>query len=266
MKSTKTMKFYAQEARGEVAAPRWWSLLALAGLASAAATKTTDIDTSTLLIPSVATASGDYIHASVVSVADDDANGNAGLTTFTLQCVNGGSACANKAFAGKTYVYSPATMSVALDHNWSCAVSTATSAVCAYSDSTPAVTTSTATVTGAAWNTAVTITSGVDKLRAKKTQTTDTASSPTATDGSSSGLCKRVTKGPAPGAGDDANSDSVGSTTPKAGDTNGGDADGSSSSSSTKNPCSGASRWGLDTSLMGTMAVISGLGVVILGL
>ncbi|KAK7753910.1 hypothetical protein SLS62_004007 [Diatrype stigma] len=254
------MKLCAQQARGNAAALRCFSLLALAGLGSAAAAKkTTDIDTSTLLLPSVSTASGDYIHASVVSVADDDASGNAGLTTLTLQCVNGGSACANSAFAGKTYVYGPATASVALDHSWSCAVSTATaspSTVCAYSDATP----STTTVAGAAWNTAVTITSGVDKLRAKKTQTT--ASSPTATDGS--GLCKRVTKGH--GADDDAGSDSVGSTTPKSGDASDDDANGSSSGSSTKNPCSGASRWGLDTSLMGAMAVISGLGLVILGL
>ncbi|KAI1250235.1 hypothetical protein MGN70_007287 [Eutypa lata] len=263
------MRNYSQN--GGNAAALGWSLVALAGLTSAAAKKTTtDIITSTLLIPSVSTASGDHIQASVVSVED----GDDGLTTLTLQCTNeaSSSACANTVFADQTFIYGPATVSVDLDHAWTCAVSTPTasasssSAVCAYSDASPVTAAaSTTTVTGDAFNTAVTITSGVEKLRAKKTKTTTTSpSTPTTTaadDGSA--LCKRIVKGGGSGSdggGDTADDGSSSSTTPKTGDT---DDDGTGSTTTT-NPCSGASRLGLDTSVMGTIAAISGLGFMIL--
>lgn len=263
------MRNYSQN--GGNAAALGWSLVALAGLTSAAAKKTTtDIVTSTLLVPSVSTASGDHIQASVVSVED----GDDGLTTLTLQCTNeaSSSACANTVFADQTFIYGPATVSVDLDHAWTCAVSTPTasasssSAVCAYSDASPVTAAaSTTTVTGDAFNTAVTITSGVEKLRAKKTKTTTTSpSTPTTTaadDGSA--LCKRIVKGGGSGSdggGDTADDGSSSSTTPKTGDSD----DDGSGSTTTGNPCSGASRLGLDASVMGTIAAISGLGFMIL--
>ncbi|KAI1256832.1 hypothetical protein MGN70_001959 [Eutypa lata] len=271
---------FHHESRGGMPAVGF-SLLSLAGLASAAAKSTTEVVTSTLLIPYVSTASGDFIHASVVAVADED---DGGLTTLNLQCVNGDSACANGVFEDRAFIYGPATVSVELDHDWSCAISAITAdplasasseTVCSYSEGSPVTDATNITFTDDTWNTAVTITSGVDKLPEKKTRTTtftsggvitstitelDTAMTAAATmtttaaaadDEDDRAVCKRATRGGENGSG---------------GDDDAADADATDEGSggSAGNPCSDASRWGLNTSLMGSIATISSLGLIVL--
>ncbi|RYP12523.1 hypothetical protein DL767_011253 [Monosporascus sp. MG133] len=113
--------------------------------------------TSTLLLPSVLIRSRDHIHSSVVD-ADDSA------AAIDLRCVNGASASASRALPYQWMVYGPATVSVVLDHDSGCALPTS-SAVRSH-------TASTTTVAGSAWNTAVAITAGAEKLKARETKAT----------------------------------------------------------------------------------------------
>ena len=242
----------------------------------AAAKKTTEVATSTLLIPSVSTADGDRIHASVVSV-----DSSASLTTLNLRCVHENNddddedaaeattACAGGVFEDRLFVYGPATVSVELDgRDWGCAVTSTASPTCSAGSaaSSPATT---ATITDDAWSTAVTITSGVRKLRRTRVVVTTREGGATVTstitEGPSetgrnddSALCRRKVGGHGSSGGDGVDGSSAG-TTLDADD----DGTGNSRNRGSNDPCSSASRFGMDSAMMGAISIISALGFVI---
>lgn len=230
--------------------------------ARAAAKKTTEIVTSTLLIPSVSTADGDHIHASVVSV-----DAEASATTLNLRCVDdsGATGCANGVFDDRTLVYGPATLSVELDgRTWGCEAVAATTAspACSQGDASP-----TTTITDDAWSTPVTITSGVEKLRRTRvvvvtrdgstitSTTTELPSSPTTThptDGDAA-LCRRKVNGHNTNDGDGVD----GASPTRDSD------DDETADSRAGGPCSAATRSGIDAIVVGTAAVILALGFAV---
>ena len=266
------MRLCRNRGHGGVATACLAFALTLADPARAAAKKTTEVVTSTLLIPSVSTADGDHIHASVVSV-----DAEASATTLKLRCVDdsGESGCASGVFDDQTLVYGPATVSVELDGRaWGCEAVAATSAspTCSEGSASPT------TITDGSWSTAVTITSGVEKMRKTRvvvftrdgsTVTSTTTEQPGVTGSPTTGatptqqadddgaLCKRKINGQNTNAGDGDGVDGASPTRDSDDET------GDSRAGGSGGPCSRATRSGLDTIVVGTATVILALGFAV---
>ena len=274
-----TMRTRRDHGKG-VAAAICLTLLAQVHPARAATKKTTEVVTSTLLVPSVSTADGEHIHASVVSV-----DSGASLTTLNLRCVNdndGGdadaTACAGGIFEDCLFVYGPATVSVELDdRDWGCAATSTASPTCSAESASLATTT---TITDDAWSTPVTITSGVQKLRTNdggrtrvvvvtqdgspvtstiterpgETGSPGSGATPIPEADNNAALCRRKVSGHGSSGGDGVEG-STGGTDEDGTDNNRGGGGG--------DPCSSASRSGINSIIICTISIISVLGIAV---